>query len=142
MKKCRTCQETLEDSAFAYRGGARKGLQADCLECSRKRAREYRQKMRSLVGRWKMWKGCQQCGFKAKHSCQLDLDHIDPNTKTYKGSHKAFDPGWSKKRIKAEIAKCVVLCKNCHSLRTYEERHWENEHTTIRMRQSSAQSEL
>jgi hypothetical protein len=132
MRTCRCCLKSLPESDFEYRGGDRKGLQADCKSCSRKRAREYRQKMRDLVGRWKMTKGCQVCGFKAKHSCQLDLDHIDPSTKTYKGSHKAFDAGWSKDRIKKELAKCTVTCKNCHALRTYEEQHWLNEKTSIR----------
>lgn len=134
MKQCRTCGEHLSIDNFEYRGGDRKGLQADCKECSRKRAREYRQHSRNVVGRWKLRKGCQVCGFKAEHPCQLDLDHIDPSTKTYKGSHKSFDAGWSMERIKAELAKCVVTCKNCHSLRTYKERHWENTYTTIRMR--------
>lgn len=140
MKKCRTCKEHLSDEHFFYRGGGRKGLQSECRECSRKRAREYRQKMRNLVGRWKKIKGCQVCGFKAEHSCQLDLDHIDPSTKTYKGDHKAFDAGWSKKRVKEELSKCVVTCKNCHSLRTYKGGHWKNKATTVHMRQSSAQT--
>lgn len=140
MRKCRSCEQELEEELFSYRGGNRKGLQADCKSCSRLIARNYRQKMRSLVGRWKKLKGCQVCGFKPEHSCQLDLDHIDPNTKTYKGSHKSYDAGWSKKRVKQELAKCVVTCKNCHALRTFNEKHWKNKHTSIRMRQSSAQS--
>lgn len=87
-----------------------------------------------------MAKGCELCGFQATHHCQLDLDHINPATKTYKGNHKAYDAGWSWKRIEEELAKCTVLCKNCHALRTYEEGHWKNEYTDISMRQSSAQS--
>jgi len=140
MIECRTCKQILPDEHFFYRGGSRKGRQADCRECSRKIAREYRQRMRSLVGRWKQRKGCQVCGFKPTHHCQLDLDHVNPEEKTYKGSHRAFDPGWSKDRIKNELAKCVVMCKNCHALRTYEEKHWQNSATTVRMRQSSAHS--
>lgn len=133
---CRSCKSDLPEEEFFYRGGSRKGLQADCRDCSRKRAREYRQKMRDRVTEYKMNKGCEVCGFQAEHSCQLDLDHIDPVTKTYKGSHKAYDAGWSWKRIEAELAKCVVTCKNCHALRTYNEKHWLNEHTSVRMRQS------
>lgn len=140
MRECRTCLETKPEDDFFYRGGKRKGLQADCKECSRKRAREYRQKTRDKVGAYKMNKGCQKCGFKAEHPCQLDLDHIDPAAKTYKGAHKSYDAGWSWERVERELALCKVLCKNCHSLRTYREGHWENEHTSIRMRQSSAQT--
>ena len=136
MQKCRICGTFKDASEFSYRGGGRKGLQADCLECSRVRAREYRQATRDKVATYKLSKGCEVCGFQAQHSCQLDLDHIDPATKTYKGSHKSYDAGWSWERVEKEIAKCTVLCKNCHSLRTYEEGHWINEHTTVRMRQS------
>ena len=140
MITCRLCNETKEEVHFFYRGGGRKGLQADCRDCSRKRAREYRQNTRDWVGEYKMEKGCEVCGFKATHPCQLDLDHIDPLIKTYKGAHKAYDAGWSQKRVESELAKCVVTCKNCHALRTYKEGHWKNEHTSIRMRQSSAQT--
>lgn len=141
MRKCRTCLEEKDEKEFFYRGGGRKGQQADCRECSRERAREYRQSIRDRVGEYKMSKGCEVCGFKAEHPCQLDLDHKDPTTKTYKGSHKSYDAGWSWKRVEEELAKCVITCKNCHSLRTYKEGHWKNEHTDISMRQSSAQSE-
>lgn len=132
--KCRTCLELKPEENFFYRGGKRTGLQSDCMECSRKRAREYRQNSRDKVGTYKMTKGCEVCNFKAEHPCQLDLDHIDPSTKTYKGSHKSYDAGWSWDRIQEELAKCVVTCKNCHALRTYKEGHWVNEHTSIRMR--------
>lgn len=134
MTICRMCNQDKPDAEFFYRGGGRSGKQADCQDCSRKRAREYRQQMRDRVSEYKLVKGCEVCGFKAKHSCQLDLDHIDPATKTYKGAHKAYDAGWSWGRIEAELAKCVVTCKNCHALRTYEEQHWKNAHTTVRMR--------
>ena len=134
MRICRSCNETKEDSDFTRRGGGRLGLQADCNTCSIKRARDYRQDTRNRVGLYKLEKGCEDCGFKAAHSCQLDLDHVDPETKTYKGAHKAFDAGWSWSRIEAELTKCRVLCKNCHALRTYNERHWENFYTTVRMR--------
>ena len=138
MRQCRLCDEIKDDGHFSYRGGARKGLQADCKECALKRSREYRQNTRDKVSAIKMSIGCECCGFKAQHPCQLDLDHKDPNSKTYKGSHKAYDAGWSWERVEAEIAKCTVLCKNCHALRTYEEGHWENSYTKIRMRQSGS----
>ena len=137
MKTCTSCKEEKPESAY-YKRGKRNGLQPDCKVCAAKRAREYRQRMRDYVGEYKMNKGCEVCDFEAEHPCQLDLDHLDPSTKTYKGSHKSYDAGWSKARIDAEIAKCQVVCKNCHSLRTYKEGHWKNKYTDISMRQSSA----
>lgn len=140
MKKCRLCNIEKLDGEFRLRGGGRNGLQADCTECTNRRAREYRQGTRDRVSEYKLDKGCESCEFEAAHSCQLDLDHIDPNTKTYKGSHKSYDAGWSWERIEQELSLCQVLCKNCHALRTHEEKHWLNQHTTIRMRQSSTQT--
>lgn len=110
------------------------------MACSRERARSFRQESRNKVAEYKLAKGCEVCGFKAVHTCQLDLDHREPENKTYKGSHKAYDAGWSWKRIEAELAKCTVTCKNCHALRTQLEGHWKNEYTDISMRQSSAQT--
>lgn len=122
MKVCRTCKIELPDESFDWRGGSRAGTQADCKPCSRKKLKDHRAKMRSLVGRWKMIKGCSHCDFKAELPFQLDLDHIKPNTKTNKGNSRAFEPSWSKKRIKEELRKCQVLCKNCHALKTFKEK--------------------
>jgi len=129
MRICRTCNKDETETKFYLRGGGRNQHQADCASCSAKRAREYRQLQRDKVGIYKMEKGCETCGFQAEHPCQLDLDHIDPATKTYKGSHKSYDAGWSWSRIELELAKCTVTCKNCHSLRTYREGHWVNDAT-------------
>lgn len=46
----------------------------------------------------------------------LELDHIDPSTKE---SHNIWS--WSEVRRDAEIAKCQVLCKSCHLLKTISE---------------------
>jgi len=43
---------------------------------------------------------CEECGFKAKHGCQLDVDHKD-------GNHK----NKSDRNIQ-------TLCANCHRLKT------------------------
>lgn len=43
---------------------------------------------------------CEQCGFKAEDTCQLDVDHID-------GDHDNNDP-----------SNHQILCANCHRLKT------------------------
>lgn len=73
-----------------------------------------------LVKRWKLLKGCQKCGFKAKHSCQLDIDHIVPKGKNG-NDRQAINTSWSKPRLKEELSKCQVLCANCHRLKTFED---------------------
>ena len=83
--------------------------------------RKRRQHVYTLVGRWKMRKGCVLCGYIGKHPASLHLDHIDPSKKKHKGS--AFHPTWSTKRLKEELSKCQVLCANCHFERTFIEQH-------------------
>ena len=43
----------------------------------------------------------------------LDFHHKDPSVKD-RGVSEIVSRGWSKKRILAEVSKCVVLCSNCH----------------------------
>lgn len=79
---------------------------------------EHRQHVRSVVNSWKESKGCSACGFMGKHY-QLDLDHIDPATKFGKQNHRAYEPNWKLDRVWNEIAKCQILCANCHREKTF-----------------------
>ena len=44
---------------------------------------------------------CESCGFIAKHSSQLDVDHIDGNN------------------LNNDESNLQTLCANCHRLKTY-----------------------
>lgn len=137
-KVCKECKKELPVSEF--HNSSKSGiLNPRCKKCAAKRQREYRQSRRDYVSKYKLSVGCQICGFIPEHSCQLDLHHINPDDKTYKGCSKSYDAGWSKERIDNEISKCLVVCKNCHALESYKQGHWKNTATDISMRQSSAQ---
>jgi hypothetical protein len=60
---------------------------------------------------------CADCGEVFDPVC-MDFDHVDPASKEFNISEWASSGrvGW--KRIEAEIAKCDVVCANCHRLRT------------------------
>ena len=51
---------------------------------------------------------CSFCGFKATHPCQLDLDHIDGNSKNNDPSNHQ------------------TLCANCHRLKTFLNKDWDS----------------
>lgn len=62
-------------------------------------------------------KTCTVCG-SAK---RLELDHIDPMTKDPKFNKDGNGFWcWSKERREAELAKCQVLCHECHARKTRE----------------------
>lgn len=60
---------------------------------------------------------CIQCN--ENHPAVLDFHHLDSNEKEITVA-KATSMGWSIKRIESEIAKCIVLCSNCHRKLHYE----------------------
>ena len=62
-------------------------------------------------------KRCERCG-EADPDC-LQFHHLDPTTKEVTVS-RAVAGAWSRERILAEVAKCEVLCANCHL-----KLHWE-----------------
>lgn len=57
-------------------------------------------------------KCCKVCGKTDK----LELDHVDPKQKV---SHNIWS--WSDSRRNAELAKCQVLCFDCHKKKTIRE---------------------
>ena len=58
---------------------------------------------------------CVRCP--EQHPACLDFHH--PQGSKKHNLHQAFDISWSLKRIKEEIAKCEILCANCH-----RKEHW------------------
>ena len=58
-------------------------------------------------------KKCQDCGIESKHPI-YDLHHRDPSQKDFKVS-RSIRRKWE--IIEAEIAKCDLLCSNCHRIR-------------------------
>ena len=48
---------------------------------------------------------------------QMDFDHRDPSTKSFQVTDSGLLKG--RERLLAEIAKCDIVCANCHAARTY-----------------------
>ena len=57
----------------------------------------------------------------------LDFDHIPGRGKKIMEVSKLVRLGYSKEKIQIEIAKCELICKNCHAGRTYERSHNKKE---------------
>lgn len=128
-KRCSVCKEQKLLSEFSSRPD-RPSTVYRCKPCQRVYAAAHYQlnrakytakrnaqrlRLRTLIRHHKD-KPCADCGIKYPHYV-MDFDHVDPAT-------KLFDIGVAKSKMNesvvlAEIAKCDVVCANCHRERTY-----------------------
>ena len=76
-------------------------------------ARKREQEIKEFIRQQKVGLSCQHCG--NTDIRVLDFHHIDKDTKEISVSQIVYK-GWGKERILREIAKCEVLCANCHSI--------------------------
>jgi hypothetical protein len=82
-------------------------------------ASKRRQLLRAFIREQKEGKTCARCGFSDPRA--LQFHHRDPALKEVTVG-VVWAKGWSVERIAAEIAKCEILCANCHSILHAEER--------------------
>lgn len=136
MKTCPSCGEEKPLDEFSWRD-KRKGRRAsECKTCHsvvrrnyyiRNKAKEVRyaiarnipikKKVREDFQAYKTSLSCAECG--ENHPATLHFHHTDPLAKESDVSRLVIC-GLSRKRIMAEIQKCVVLCANCHA-----KVHWD-----------------
>lgn len=133
MKTCGKCGESKAEDDFPTQKRSNKsGTQkytvrrSECRICYNEYMKVYlsgrsshkqsvkksKQDKRDFVKKLKLEMGCSKCGYK-KCSRALHFHHLDPK-------EKKFEIGWattrgaSLVRLRSEIAKCVLLCSNCH----------------------------
>ena len=114
-RKCPKC--TTNDCGRGSTGRIR----PYCKSCEAAYAKERYEARRSFVNSYKTEIGCQHCGYN-EHPVALEFDHIDPSTKKFSIGSQLMSMSW--KSIHEEIAKCQVLCANCHQIHTYESNHY------------------
>lgn len=129
MKLCKNCgqEKALDQFSTRFQRGKR-GYQHQCKDCHSRyrkahyegnkakyvgKAKEYNKARREELRKRKSETGCQDCG--ERHPACLDYHHLDEGLKDK--TLVWYDCG--RERMEAEIAKCIVLCSNCH-----RKRHW------------------
>jgi hypothetical protein len=90
---------------------------SQCKECNRFEQRERLHKHRVLLDNAKN-KPCADCGVKYD-PWVMDFDHLRDKKFTISGK---ASQGYSLEKLLAEIAKCDVVCSNCHRIRTHKRR--------------------
>lgn len=144
MKTCTKCQEPKADGDFPYRNKALGTKQGICKVCTRKRSSLWFQSNRARAyessapaqQRWRAKKKaenqkvindikskpCQDCGL-CFHSWQMQFDHVRGEKKFNIATAVHQSYAFSLEAILEEVAKCDLVCANCHADRTYRRSH-------------------
>ncbi|HEU5116814.1 MAG TPA: hypothetical protein VFT74_09085 [Isosphaeraceae bacterium] len=80
------------------------------LDRIRRNDRKARAEVLQVVA-WFKTQGCKLCG--EPEPCCLEAHHVDPSSKEFEIGSAATTKK-SLAAVKAELAKCVCLCANCH----------------------------
>ena len=115
-KICTSCSQEFPIEKFKMRGGLQaKTPYSMCNRCLYvKYTRPFVEQKTKEIHEYQMEKGCADCGYNA-HPAALEFDHVR--------EEKLFNIGEqignrSRKTLWEEIAKCDVVCANCHAIRT------------------------
>ena len=132
LKRCSSCRILKELIQFTRNQANRDGLNHNCRSCHRKyTSKHYRENKASYRARTKAnakqalaWlrslkcKPCYDCKRKYPYYV-MDFDHVR-GTKSFNLARSAVRYG--KRRVLAEVAKCDLVCANCHRTRTHQRR--------------------
>ena len=133
---CKVCGEVKHHEVFSRDKKGKYGKTSVCKPCAAQRARDsYKNRRRGSEwvaeqlrkakekGRERKQKAvdllggkCNDCGGVFPLSV-YDFHHVDPSTK--EGNPSEFIK-MSDENMKEELAKCVLLCANCHRIRHFE----------------------
>lgn len=126
MKHCNECNTDKPLDEFSIRNKERGTRNSRCKQCIRDYGKrhyrdnrlDYLQSSSDQKRRNKQWfadlkktLSCEHCG--EDHPAVLQFHHMDPAQKDVEVSVMIAN-GSSIRRVQDEIAKCIVLCANCH----------------------------
>lgn len=81
-----------------------------------RRTVERRRRAAAHLSAYKLERGCSDCGFKG-HPAALEFDHL-PGSGKVANVNRLLSQAHSLTKIMDEVAKCEVVCANCHRVRT------------------------
>jgi hypothetical protein len=82
--------------------------------------KEFEKRNKEFIQRYKKICKCKKCGLSNKPYL-LEFHHLDPSIK-YKNVTDLQFNAYGIQKIKDEIRKCVMICRNCHMEYHYLER--------------------
>lgn len=120
MKYCSKCDTLKPLSEYSANKSSKSGTQSYCKPCNNKQFLDRRIKSRVWFQEYKSTLKCEECDY--NHPAVLDFHHKDPAKKDLNVGFMVKNC-YSLKTIQAEIAKCKVLCSNCHRILHWNERN-------------------
>jgi hypothetical protein len=135
MKRCARCGETKPLSEFHIHRGRRDGVQTYCKPCRAVIDHERYERIRGTRVPTRTWergraewllnlkrgRPCADCG-RLFPPQVLQWDHLPGVPKL--GEISTGLRGRSRDEILDEIAKCELVCTNCHAIRTFQRAGW------------------
>lgn len=82
-----------------------------CSKCAAEAVARRRRKVKEMLVA-EAGGACALCGY-SRHSAALQFHHVDPSTKSFGLGVRGITR--SMEKLRAEAAKCVLLCANCHA---------------------------
>ena len=135
VKRCPRCGEAKPRSEFHLSRRRRDGLQSICKSCRRlldHALYERRRGTRTPSRVWERGRAAWLLSLKAGRPCTdcgrvyapqvMQWDHLPGSLKL--GNISTDFRGRSRQEILNEIAKCELVCANCHAIRTFERAGW------------------
>jgi Zn ribbon nucleic-acid-binding protein len=120
MKLCRHCLTEQPDDAFQVAAVVKGKVyyRQQCNRCKKAREAERMATLEAWLRDYKKTLRCVTCGFADFRA--LAFHHINREEKEFNVSQMAR-LGHGMATIQREIAKCIVLCFNCHRIKHFEE---------------------
>ena len=135
MKRCARCGETKPLSMFHIHRGRRDGVQTFCKACRAMIDHDRYERIRGtrvLTRTWergraewllslKRGRPCTDCG-QVFPPQVMQWDHLPGTPKL--GNISTDFRARSRGEVLDEIAKCELVCTNCHTIRTFQRAGW------------------
>jgi hypothetical protein len=123
LKMCKSCLNLLPETKFKLRASTGRQAGQRSSMCNRclyvKYTRPEAQRKADEIHSYQLEKGCADCGY-TLHAAALEFDHLPGTKKLFNIGEKMGS--YSRTILWEEIAKCDVVCANCHSIRTFNRR--------------------
>lgn len=131
MKTCCKCHLPLPLVDFKPNKTKKDGLQSQCISCQKayrrlhyeankgKYIKKSKARRAEFIAWWQDFKRglvCEYCG--EDHPAALDFHHDNPAEK--EGNVSTLVANENKTKLLEEVAKCRVLCSNCHRKLHYD----------------------